>query len=299
MGVTYTSGPWLRRVVVTLGPLGQWKGRASGSAVRFEGDGTMNGLRLSCELHKVLMGTPQASSITVYNLSQDTRNAIRSGLTRVKVEAGWQNMGMHIVFKGNVFSVLSERSGPDIVTKISAAPGYGPLATSVSTRQFEGGWPVRTAVRMLAGDLGQDIMIDDADIQGVEGRLAEGGWYHSGSTKEGLDRLASEYGFSWNIDFDQFKAIGDKAVLGRTTELNGNGGALIGVTPVLSGPMQAMTGVKLKAVYVPDVRPGNTVRVNSVISPNCNGTYKVASCDISMDTHADAWTMDIDAKTIQ
>ena len=299
MGVTYISGPWLRRVVVTLGPLGKWKGRTSGSVVRFEGDGTMNGLRITCEFHKVLMGMPQASTISVYNLSEDTRNAIRSGLTRVTVEAGWQNMEMHIVFQGNVFSAVSERSGPDIVTKISAAPGYGPLATSVSSMRFAAGTPVSAVVGRLAKDLRPDVYVGNADIEGIEGRIRNGGWSFTGRTKEALTRLASEYAFSWNIEDDQFKAVGDRAVFGRTTVLNGNGGGLIGVTPVLSGPMQAMTGVKIKAVYVPNVTAGSSVRVNSVISPNCNGMYKVASCDISVDTHGDAWTMDIDAKTIQ
>lgn len=292
-----TAPPYLRRIVVEFGPLEEWRGLATGQTVRFEGDGTMRGLHVSGSFQKTVMGMPSPSTLTVRNLSRDTRDAIREGMTRVTVRAGWQNKELHTVFQGSVLSAVSERSGADIVTKISAAPGHGALIKGISSRSFKEGTPVGEVVRALARDL-PGVAVSASAVHGIPGAINKGGWSFAGQTKDALTQLANEYGFSWNIDNGAFKAVGDKAMFGGVTELRGNGGGLIGVTPLLGGPMQKRTGVKIKAVYIPGVTAGSGVRVASVVSPKLNGLYRVHTCDISIDSHSDAWTMDIDALTL-
>ena len=84
-----STRPWLRTIRVTLGPLEEWRGLSQGEVVRFESNGTPSGLRVECSLEKTIMGMPNPSQIKIYNLAQDTRNAIRGGLTKITVEAGW------------------------------------------------------------------------------------------------------------------------------------------------------------------------------------------------------------------
>ena len=84
-----STRPWLRVIRVTLGPLEEWRGLAQGEVVRFESNGTPSGLRVECSLQKSIMGMPSPSQIKIYNLAQDTRNAIGAGLTKITVEAGW------------------------------------------------------------------------------------------------------------------------------------------------------------------------------------------------------------------
>ena len=84
-----STRPWLRTIRVTLGPLEEWRGLSQGEVVRFESNGTPSGLRVECSLQKTIMGMPNPSQIKIYNLAQDTRNAIRGGLTKITVEAGW------------------------------------------------------------------------------------------------------------------------------------------------------------------------------------------------------------------
>ena len=59
--------PWLRKVLVTLGPLAEWQNKSAGSTVQFASDGTLNGLRVSANIQKTLMGLPSPSTIKVYN----------------------------------------------------------------------------------------------------------------------------------------------------------------------------------------------------------------------------------------
>lgn len=294
--VAAPAGPYLRRVIVTLGPLEEWRGMSSGHAIRFEGDGTTDSLRVSGSFHKTIMGMPNPSAISIHNLARDTRDAIRGGMTKITVAAGRQNAALHTVFQGSVLSAVSERSGADIVTRISAIPGHGALTKGVSSRTFREGTPLREVVRVLASDL-PGITVSGTGIEGIPGALHKGGWTFAGKTKDALTQLASEYGFSWHIDDGAFRAVGDKAVFGGTVTLSGGGGGLISVTPSLCGAMQTVTGVKIKAVYAPGMAAGSSVRVHSAVSPKLNGTYRVHTVNISLDSHGEAWTMDIDSLT--
>lgn len=286
--------PWLRRIVTTLGPLEEWRGKAKGEVVQFESDGTPQGLKVVGAFQKTLMGMPSPSTISVFNLARDTRDAIRARLTKITVQVGWQNTELHTLFQGSVLSAISERNGADIVTKISALPGYGSLVRGVSSKTYAAGTPVREAVKDMAHDL-PGLTVADSGIEGLDGQIGGGGWSYAGSTKDGLTQLADEHGFSWHVDDGKFKAVGDKARFGGYVELNGKDGGLISVTPTLTGPMQMQTGVKIKAIYVPGITCGSTVKVNSEISPKLNGEYRVHTINISVDAYSDQWTMDIES----
>lgn len=293
MAINPTS-PWLRRLVVTLGPLEEWRGKSAGETVRFESDGTPKSLKATARVHRTLMGMAQPSDISVFNLAADTRDAIKADLTKITIEAGWGSSTLHKLFQGSVLSAESERSGADIVTRISALPGYGALVRGVSSRTFSEGTPLAAVVKELAGDL-PGLTVADSGLEGLQGSIRNGGWSFAGSTKDAMTQLANEYGFSWHVDDGAFKALGDKAAFGGVTVLNGNNGGLISVTPILSGAMQAGTGVTIRALYVPGVTAGSTVRVNSTMYPKLNGEYRANTITVSADTHGDQWTMDIES----
>jgi hypothetical protein len=292
-----------RRIVVTLGPLEEWRGQSRGETVRFASDGTPGGLKVAGTFQKTLMGMPNPSQVSVFNLAQDTRNAIRGSLTKITVQAGRQNTELHTLFQGSILSAVSERSGADILTRISALPGYGALVRGVSSRTYAAGTPVRDVVRDMAADL-PGLAVADSGIEGLEGTIGNSGWSFAGSTKDGLTRLANEWGFSWHVDSGQFRAVGDRAGFGGLVELsghagnngyNGRCGGLVSIVPLLTGPLQIQTGVKIKALYVPGVTAGSTVRVNSSTAPRLNSDYRVHTCTVGIDAYSDNWIMDIES----
>lgn len=286
--------PFLRRIVVTLGPLEEWRGKSRGEIVQFKSDGTLEGLRVTGTFQKTLMGMPQPSQISIYNLSRDTRNAIKGSLTKITVEAGWNNTDLRKVFQGSIMSSSSERSGPDIVTKLVALPGYGSLVRGVSSVTFGAGTPVSVAARKLASDL-PGMTVQGGNFQGVAGNIGPRGWSYAGSTKDGLTRLGEEHGFSWSVQDGEVTAIGDRFMLGSYVELNGENGGLISIAPTLTGPMQIQSGVKIKALYVPGISAGHSIKVNSTLNPRLSGTYRIHTMSINIDAYSEAWTMDIDS----
>lgn len=286
-GVTQnTVVPWLRKLILTI-----TVGREIKEIVS---DGTLDGLRITASIKKTVMGMPNPSQISIYNLSANTRSLIQRGLSKVTLQAGWENTELHIAFKGSVMSCISERQGPDIITKLSVMPGFGALMQSVSSISFSEGMAVKDAVKTLAKKL-PGITVTDTMLKDIPGTIGKGGWSFAGQTKDALTQLANEYGFSWNIDNDQFRGVGDKAKFDGIVVLDGKDGGLIQISPVLTGPTQIRTGVKIKAVYVPGVQPGSTVRVRSTLQEGLDGDYRINSCSYSLDTFSDSWVMDLES----
>lgn len=289
-----SNRPWLRKLKVTLGPLSEWQGSTKGEIVTFESDGTLSGLRVTCSLTYSIMGMPSPSTIAIYNLGQEVRNGLRPNLTKITVEAGWQNTDMRKVFQGSVLSAYNERSGPDIITTLSCLPGYGALCRGVSSVTLQGGTSVKEGIKKLAADL-PAITVDDSDLMDINGKIGSGGWSYSGSTREGLTQLSEEYGFSWSIQDGALTAMNDTFMIPEFIEFHGENGGLISVTPVVQGPLQVQTGVNVEAVYVPGFKAGHSLKVVSVLNPKLNGTYRANTVTANLDAYSDSWTMSISA----
>ncbi len=292
MAESRTTSPFIRRIRVTLGPLEEYKGAASGDVKAFESDGTPQTLRVVCNISKTIMGMPNPSTISIYNLSRGTRGSIQRSLTKITVEAGWRNTELVKIFQGSVVSVVNERNGADIISKISAIPGYGALTRATTSVTYAEGVPLLTAVKDMASNL-EGVSVSAESLKAIDGAFDKGGWSFAGAVKDGL--TANEYGFSWTVDDGTFQAVGDESNFDGITVLNGQNGGLIMVSPILQGPMQIRTGVKMKAIFTPGVKAGSTVRVQSSIDEDLNGDYRVHTVNYSLDTHTDNWTMDIDS----
>lgn len=294
MPLTKNAAPYLRKIAVTLGPLEEWRGLKRGTVIGFGSDGTFNGLRVTANINSTIMGVPTPSTISIYNLARDTRDAIKGSLTKVTLQAGWNNSNMITVFQGALLSVVSSRAGSDIITKLSALPGYGALVRGVSSVSFGPNTDINFAIKKLANDL-PGVTVTDGNIQNIKGAIGQGGWSYAGSTKDGLNALAKEHGFSWSINNGNFTAISDTFMLGNYVELQGGDGGLISVNPILTGPLQVQTGVKVKALYTPGIKAGSTIKVNSELNPRLNKTYRVHTIGVSLDAYSENWTMDIES----
>lgn len=286
--------PWLRIIKVTLGPLEEWRGASEGEIVSWQSDGTLQGLRVTGTFQKTIMGVPGPSQISLYNLRRETRNGIKAALTKITVEAGWSNTDLRKVFQGSVLNSYSERNGADIITKLTALPGYGALSRGSSSLTFAPGTPVSEAAKRLAGDL-PGVVVSESNFVGIAGQIEAGGWSFAGATREGLNKLAEEYSFSWSVNDGELAAIADKHMLPDFVELNGDGSGLINISPIVTGPLQVETGVKIKALYLPGLSAGDSVRVRSTINPRLDGTYRIHTLNISIDAYSEAWTMDIES----
>lgn len=289
--------PYIRNIRLTLGPLGgvrnDFEESKRGDIIVLNSDGSRKSFRIDVSVHTSIMGIPECSSFTIFNLNTNTRQAIQRGLTKIVVEAGWQNIGLTKIFQGSIMSVVSAQSGTEITTTISALPGYTSLATGVASKRFNAGTPLRSVIENTCTTL-PGITSSNIVMEGIDGVLGSRGWNFAGKASDAINELANQFGFSWHIENGKMVIIKDGKALGSNVDIK-DGEGLISVAPVLNGPFQITSGVKIQAYWSPNLKAGRPINVTSRVSPDLNGVYTIHKCTSNLSTWSDEWTADIES----
>lgn len=277
---------FLRRAELVVGPLADWQGGGSSSnAIRIIADGSSQRLRVAFSSQKTLTGDPNKTEISVFNLSPDTRQALRSNLTKVQLLAGYESSSdsVGLVATGALMGAISTREGADIVTRLTVLDGYGGMVRGAYSKSFSGGTDASTVVRDLATSM-PGVTVGRID---VDGRLFSKGLQLSGATTSQLDKLADQFGFSWSVQDGFFQAISDKRDSGTAFSFDSETN-LISAVPVLNGPLMVNVGIEVQAKFDARIKPGDRMIVRSRVNPQLNGSYKATSVALSFDSHGPA-----------
>lgn len=285
-----------REIEVVFGPLKEWeKNEGKAPLVRILSDGTPKTLRVRAQVSKTMLGVPNSSSISIWNLSRETRNSICQSQLNVQVYAGYKGQKKELLFAGGILSVVVEKNGPDIITHLNGLDGQSNLLRSVVSQSFDQQIELKEVIKKIAAGIdGVNVKLEDIKI---DGKTGYSGIVASGNARAVLDKLGQQYGFNWFIENGNFKAVGDKQAFSNTVVLDG-ASRLKKVSPLLSGPAQAQIGVDIQAMYVPGVSPGNSIKVQSSVNPLLNGTYKIHNADFDLDTKSESWDMNLQCYTV-
>lgn len=285
-----------REIEVVFGPLKDWeKNEGKAPLVRILSDGTPKTLRVRAQVSKTMLGVPNSSSVSIWNLSRETRNSICQSQLNVQVYAGYKGQKKELLFAGGILSVVVEKNGPDIITHLNGLDGQSNLLRSVVSQSFDQQIELKEVIKKIAAEIdGVNVKLEDIKI---DGKTGYSGIVASGNARAVLDKLGQQYGFNWFIENGNFKAVGDKQAFSNTVVLDG-ASRLKKVSPLLSGPAQAQIGVDIQAMYVPGVSPGNSIKVQSSVNPLLNGTYKIHNADFDLDTKSESWDMNLQCYTV-
>ena len=107
-----TDTPYLRQARLTV-----WPGNGGQGQVFFS-DGSRDSYYLSFDITRSLIDVANESSFTLKNLTDQTRQKLQTGFSKVMLEAGWSSGKMSTFYVGNLMRAVSVRQGPDIVTTL-------------------------------------------------------------------------------------------------------------------------------------------------------------------------------------
>ncbi len=278
---------FLRYCELVVGPLADWQnnGGNRNQAIKIVADGSNKNLRIGFNANKTITGEPNKIDILVYNLSNQTRQAIRSNLTKIELIAGYESSrdSVGLVASGAIMSVVSRRQGSDIITNITAYDGYGGMVRGAYSRAFASGTSLAQAVRDVAGTIA-GVTVGKIN---VTGNLPAKGIALSGSSTAQLNKLADQFGFSWSVQDGIFQAISDKSDSGNGFSFSSQSN-LITCVPLLNGPLQVQVGVEIAAKFDARMKPGDRMIVQSDVAPQLSGTYKATSVGLAFDSHGPA-----------
>lgn len=280
---------YLRQVEVLIGPLQEYQGGATEKSIRFYGDGTQNGFRISFDIRKMPVGSQSNSlHLNIYNLSKGTRQAINRPGTFISVNVGYANTKLQTIFTGSIMGGFTKRSGADLVTAVLALSAGSAVVRAVASKTYGNGYTLKNIVADMARQF-LGVTVDSSRIVLPNIPMGNQGWSTVGTVKSGLDQLSRVYGFSWSIQDGVFQAIDDTTALPSSLIISYKNGMLKRAEPILMDPFQKQIGVTIECILNPALCPGKAVTLESSVNDKLNGTYKICILTHSGDTHSDQW----------
>lgn len=259
------------------------------------GDVRFTDLDVSFDVEKSTLREPNKCGLTVYNLGPDHRaqleqlNTYRKtgpGRIRVVLEAGYQDPGPSLIFRGDLRNALSTQD-PDRtwVTKIEGEDGGRAVLWSRVNRSFPAGTRVDTVVRACAEAMGVGVGNLDDVVQNL--RLESGGAVFtegtvlSGRAPEELDGVLRSVGLTWSVQ------DGVLQLLQRGQALQSTAVRLSADTGLVGAPTRTPDGTVIaRMLMLPDVYPGRQVWLDT---DAVRGYFRVKKAKYTGDSAGDAW----------
>lgn len=251
-------------------------------------------VRISAQITKTSTGEPNSATISIYNLSETTRNKLNKLDALVYVEAGYIDASnKDIVFAGTVISVTHTYPRPDVVTVIKAGDGCAFLRKSTFTKSYTAG----TSAKKVLEDSVASLNLPD-NIKALSGEIIDkalqSGFAAMADSKSTIDKMTRILGLTWSIQNNQFKVVslraGDKTRTVRLTPETGLIGSPEKTTDItldtsnesdVDGKQKKYSGWKIKCLLMPKAEPGGILELSSRDVPKA--TYKIISVDHQAD----------------
>ena len=249
----------------------------------------ITGLRVGFQITRTLKPDPNAGSITVYNLSEESRALTQERPLHVKLLAGYGGDPAQI-FEGDAHWVTSKLDGADWVTTIELGDGLRAFTSARINKSFGSGTNPRALIGELAATMGLSVPSNIEEASALGAKI--GSVSLSGSSSKEMTRIARSHGFEWSIQDGELQMLGDGETVGAAVDVSKATG-LIG-TPELGAPEKEGGKPELTAKMLlnAQVRPGSLL---SVTSRSVNGLFRTTRVVHSGDTHGETWESQIEA----
>lgn len=257
---TSSDAQWLRQMslIVYGGQGASAAGPSQSSAVNTPGGGIeLGALRVTFNVHKRTMQTPDILEAKVYNMAPATMQQVLQ-FNRVQLSAGYQFANFGMIFDGVVVQYRRGKENPtDTYLEIIAGDGDN-LPAATSFRRFEAGTQESTAIKALVQDTGYPI----GYIQATIGQQSlQRPWIVAGSTQQVLREMALKYNADYWVEKGQLYFVS------RTGYLPGEAVVLAPTTGLVNIPELTPQGIQARCLLNPKLRLGGLVKLdNNLIS---------------------------------
>ena len=261
---------------------------------------------------------PNLAKISVYNLSENSRNTLQEDHLGVEFYAGYASSGPEMIFQGTTSNILSMKDGPDWVTTIYAADGHKEFDTSYFNKAYSAGTPLILIFQEIADVFGLALNIDPLLFDTLSQSLTRGVTF-AGKAKKAMDRLAKDYDLDWSVQFGIIEIVPNGQVLSSdpvATLLTFDTGLLD--SPEISyekkkknrkSEPEFVKTIKATSLLIPSIKPNRFVTILSlrtsitfgalnetrVPTDNADGTYLVDNVQFAGDNFGGPFDARIEA----
>lgn len=214
-------------------------------------------LRVAFEVTKSMRSYPNLAKIDLYNPNPDTLNYIRAKDPRVLLYAGYRD-NARLIFKGRIRNIFVNKEGVNRVVTLYAGDGDRDWQRARYNKTLGPSVSLKDTVL----DIFQSFVSDDVSIGTVEGLTNAAdkllGQTLSGSSKDVMDELATDYGFEWSIqDGELTTQLLDAPLTTRTAVLINQNTGMVG------SPTITEIGADVSTLLNPDLLPGRAFQIQA------------------------------------
>lgn len=235
-------------------------------------------LHVAFEITKIAQGAANKGTITLFNVNQKLRTSMVKGY-QVALSAGYQGLIGQLI-SGTVFKATSARSGPDITTTLDVIDGLKALLYSPFNRTYARG----THLSQILSDVAQAMDILPGTVMGLPDKTFGRGYVAHGLCRDILETLIKPHGLEVQVNNGKLNIIPKNMTLGTSAIVLSPQAGLLGV------PSVSQTSISFEAMLNPRLVPGQMVQLVTA-NANTTGYFKIRSCKMTGDTHADKWSV--------
>lgn len=250
----------------------------------------IEGLAIDFKVKKSIGRAANTCTLSVTNLSRDTRarlSELGRG-TRVKLEVGYENEDLHVLFNGGSRTIDVRHEKTDYILDIEARDRGDNILQKRVNRSYPPGTEVRTVIRDLVDALeigrGNLSELEGVGLEGV-GRTFPEGTVLSGQASRELDEILRSMGLRWSVQNGvlQLQRRG-RPLSAQAVNLSPETG-LVG-SPALDTSRRRSGIVNAVAFIMPDLVPGRKVSLQSELY---SGGYEIRQVEYSGSWRATDW----------
>lgn len=220
-----------------------------------KGNGLLiEGLRITFEVEKTLVSSPNKAIIKIYNLSPDNETKIKKEYDDIVLNAGFKDE-TRLIFRGNLKYVYQYRDGNDHITEIHGGDGDADFKNSVMNETLAAGTTRKQLVDRAVKSFSGGTIAGTTQVGSDQGLPR--GQVVSGNTRHILNKVAKDVGANWSIQDGALQIVSTRDVLpGQAFEINSD-------TGLLGAPEISDKGISLKMLLNAKLRVNGSVKLNN------------------------------------
>lgn len=264
-----------------------------------QSDVTIDSLNVQFTIKRSLSNkTPNRADIVVMNLSEDTRRSLHAERNvYIHLEAGYDGLGMSLIFRGDLAEAWSAQEGTEWTTTLSSEDGGKKKRSARVNVAYAAGTSAQRIISDLAGRL--DLGVGNALIKAAAAKLGRSnsatvnkGLSASGDVIGQLDRVLASCGLDWSVQDGELQVLDSPY-------------AALPDTPLLLTPTTGLIGspelgkqqlVKARALIIPGLHPGRRVEVRSRY---VTGIYRIDTITYRGEAHGAPWDADLELSLVK
>lgn len=256
-------------------------------------------LRIVFEISKSLRGFPNLAKIDIYNPNNDTISLINDDDPIIILKAGYEG-ATGLIFKGRLRNAFTNRISENRVITLYAGDGQREWESAIINKTYSENFKLKELVVDVLSTFLESGELSFGTLQDMDNREANKitGLTLSGSTKDVMDKLASDYNLVWSIQDNEIVVTDEDRSIDSTEAVLVNQ-----TTGMIGSPTLTEIGADVTTLLNPDLLPNVAFKIESVSTnvalpglqfrtlprTTAEGLYRAFEVVFSGDTHGNNW----------